>query len=95
VARVALEQPELARALAPGCPAIGAEVVHAIRNEMAQSVADFLVRRTGLAWRRPPEAEAAAVAVARIMAVELGWDGAREGEEAARFVARLKRRWAA
>jgi glycerol-3-phosphate dehydrogenase len=95
VARIALERPELGRPLAPGCPAIGAEVVHAIRNEMARSVADFLVRRTGLAWRDPPEAEAAVPAVARIMAAELGWDRAREGEEAARFVVRLKRRWAA
>ena len=77
---------DLARPLAPGCPAIGAEVVHAVRNEMALSVADFLVRRTALSWRSPLEAEAAAPAVARIMADELGWDRARELAELAEFV---------
>jgi glycerol-3-phosphate dehydrogenase len=95
VARIAAERPELAAPLAPDCPAIGAEVIHAIRNEMAQCVADFLVRRTSLVWRYPIEAEAAAPAVARIMASELGWDSAREEAELAGFVSDLKRRRAA
>ncbi len=95
VLRIARERPELAYALAPGCPAAGAEVVHAVRNEMANSIADFLVRRTSLAWRYPPQAEAAAPAVARIMARELGWIREREEEEAAGFVARLRSQRAA
>jgi glycerol-3-phosphate dehydrogenase len=95
VARIAAERPELAAPLAPNCPAIGAEVVHAIRNEMAHCVADFLVRRSSLIWRYPIEAEAAAPAVARIMATELGWDPAREEAELAGFVSDLKRRRAA
>ena len=81
--------------LAPDCPAIGAEVIHAIRNEMAHCMADFLVRRTSLIWRYPVEAEAAAPAVARIMAAELGWDSAREEAELSGFVSDLKRRRAA
>jgi glycerol-3-phosphate dehydrogenase len=93
--RIAAERPELTVPLAAGCPAIGAEVVHAIRNEMAQCVADFLVRRTSLVWRYPIEAEAAAPAVARIMAAELGWDAAREEAELSGFVTDLKRRRAA
>ncbi len=95
IARIAAERPELSVPLAKDCPAIGAEVVHAIRNEMAQCVADFLVRRTSLVWRYPIEAEAAAPAVARIMAAELGWDAAREEAELAGFVSDLKRRRAA
>lgn len=95
VARIAIERPELAAPLAPRCPAIGAEVIHAIRNEMAHCVADFLVRRTALVWRYPAEAEAAAPAVARMMAAELGWDRAREESELAGFVSDLKRRRAA
>jgi len=67
------------------CPAIGAEVVNAVGNEMAHSVGDFLIRRTSLSWRSPVEAEAAASAVARIMAAELGWDRARETAEVASF----------
>ncbi len=95
VAHIAAERPELAAPLAPDCPAIGAEVIHAIRNEMAHCVADFLVRRTSLIWRYPIEAEAAAPAVARIMAAELGWDSEREDAEVSGFVSDLKRRRAA
>ena len=85
VARIASRRPELAEPLSRNCPAIGAEVVNAVTNEMAHSVADFLVRRTSLSWRSPVEAEAAAPAVARIMAAELGWDRAREEAEVASF----------
>jgi glycerol-3-phosphate dehydrogenase len=85
VARIASRRPELAEPLSRNCPAIGAEVVHAVAAEMAHSVGDFLIRRTSLSWRSPVEAEAAAAAVARIMAAELGWDRARETAEAASF----------
>ena len=85
VARIASRRPDLAAPLSRNCPAIGAEVVHAVGSEMAHSVADFLIRRTSLSWRSPVEAEAAASAVARIMAAELGWDRAREDAEVASF----------
>jgi glycerol-3-phosphate dehydrogenase len=85
VARIASRQPALAEPLSRNCPAIGAEVVNAVSNEMAHSVGDFLIRRTSLSWRSPVEAEAAAPAVARIMAAELGWDRAREDDEVSRF----------
>ncbi|MGA9723397.1 MAG: glycerol-3-phosphate dehydrogenase/oxidase [Candidatus Binatus sp.] len=85
VARIASRRPELAEPLSRGCPALGAEVVNAVSSEMAHSVADFLIRRTSLSWRSPVEAEAAAAAVARIMAAELGWDRAREDAEVASF----------
>ncbi len=85
VARIASRRPELAEPLSRNCPALGAEVVNAVSNEMALSVGDFLVRRTSLSWRAPVEAETAAAAVARIMAAELGWDSARESAEAASF----------
>ncbi len=95
VERIAAERPELAAVLAPDCPAIGAEVIHAIRNEMAHCVADFIVRRTSLIWRYPIEAEAAAPAVVKIMAAELGWDSERQAAELSGFVTDLKRRRAA
>jgi glycerol-3-phosphate dehydrogenase len=85
VAGIAARRPELAEPLSRGCPAIAAEVVHAVASEMAHSVGDFLIRRTSLSWRSPVEAEAAAPAVARIMAAELGWDRAREDAEVAGF----------
>ena len=92
VARIAAERAELAAPLSRGCPAIGAEVVHAIRNEMAHSLHDFLVRRTSLTWRYPVEADAAAPAVAKIMAGELGWDPSRTEQELASFKREQARR---
>ena len=83
--RIAAEDAALAAQIAPGFPAIGAEVVHAVRNEMVRKLADFMVRRTSAIWRWPPEAEAAAPAVARLMAGELKWDAARCDSEVAEF----------
>jgi glycerol-3-phosphate dehydrogenase len=71
----------LARALAPGCPVAAAEVIYAVRYEMASSVADFIRRRIALSWRHPRYAGAAAEAAARLMAAELGWNRAREQSE--------------
>ncbi|HZO82922.1 MAG TPA: glycerol-3-phosphate dehydrogenase/oxidase [Candidatus Binataceae bacterium] len=83
VARIAFESPELAAPLADGCAVAAAEAVYAMRYEMATSVADFIVRRTALSWRNPRCVRAAAVATARLMASELGWDRARQETEAA------------
>ena len=75
------ESPELARPLAAGCPVAAAEVIYAMRYEMAVTVADFIRRRTALSWRHPHYASVATVAAARLMAAELGWDRAREQAE--------------
>ena len=81
VASLVQRSPELARPLAAGCPVAAAEVIFAMRYEMAVSVADFIRRRTALSWRHPRSAGAAAAAAARLMAAELGWDAAREQSE--------------
>ncbi len=83
VARLALGSPELSKPLAAGCPVAAAEVIYAMRYEMAVSVSDFIVRRTALSWRNPRCARAAAAVAARLMASELGWDRVREEAEAA------------
>jgi glycerol-3-phosphate dehydrogenase len=80
-ANLAIGSPELGRPLVPGCPVAAVEVIYAMRYEMAASVADFIHRRTGLSWRHPRYTGAAAVAAARLMAGELGWDRAREQAE--------------
>lgn len=92
VAEIASERPELGKELSPGCPAVGAEVVHAVRAEMARSLADFMVRRTSLVWRSPVEAASAAPAAATIMAQEFGWDSAREQAETGSFANDMERR---
>ncbi|HZZ08848.1 MAG TPA: glycerol-3-phosphate dehydrogenase/oxidase [Candidatus Binataceae bacterium] len=80
-ANLAIGSPELGHPLVPGCAVAAFEVIYAMRYEMAASVADFIHRRTGLSWRHPRYAGAAAAAAARLMAGELGWDRAREQAE--------------
>jgi len=91
-ARLAAADRALATPVASGCPVVGAEVIHAVRNEMALTLADFMVRRIGAVWRWPTEAEAAAPAVARLMAAELRWDQQRCGRELAEFKEDLRQR---
>jgi glycerol-3-phosphate dehydrogenase len=85
VAAIIAERPELAERIVAGGPAVRAEVVHAIRAEMATSVGDFLVRRTSMVWRDPLSAIAAAPEVARLMGVELGWNEERVASELTNF----------
>ena len=91
VARIAAERAELAHCLAPGAPAIAAEVIHAVRNEFARSLADFIARRTGMAWRVPAAVLTSAPEVARLMAQELGWSSERQRRELELFVDHLDR----
>jgi glycerol-3-phosphate dehydrogenase len=66
-------------------PAIEAEVVHAVRRELAQTVEDVLVRRFHLYYEHPDHGAPAARRVAELMGEELGWDSARIEEEANRY----------
>ena len=77
----------LLRRLAPPHPAIEAEVVHAVRREMAQTVEDVLVRRMHLYYEAQDRGVQAARRVAELMARERGWDEARVEEEAGKYSA--------
>jgi glycerol-3-phosphate dehydrogenase len=59
-----------------------AEVVHAVREEMAQKLADVVFRRTDLGTGGYPGAEALKQG-AELMAAELGWSESRLGKELA------------
>ena len=64
----------------PGTPTLlAAEVEFAIRHEMALTLEDFLLRRSGLNWAAgtPPCGESV-LAVAEIFARRLGWDAERK-----------------
>jgi glycerol-3-phosphate dehydrogenase len=76
----------LLRRLLPPHPAIEAEVLHAVRRELAQSVEDVLVRRIHLYYEHAERGIPAATLVAELMGTERGWDPARVAEEAARYV---------
>ena len=71
----------------PGCallPTVG-EVRCAVRDSFALTVEDVLARRSRVLFLDAALAAAAAPAVARIMARELGWSPAREAAELAAF----------
>jgi glycerol-3-phosphate dehydrogenase len=59
---------------------IKAEVIHAVREEMALKLADVVFRRTDLATGQYPGDEALETC-AQLMALELGWNGRRVQEE--------------
>jgi glycerol-3-phosphate dehydrogenase len=71
--------------LHPDLPYIAAEVVWAVREEMARSIEDVLARRTRALFLNARAAIAMAPEVARLMAGELGRDRAWAEAEVARF----------
>ncbi|MEO6057054.1 MAG: glycerol-3-phosphate dehydrogenase/oxidase [Gemmatimonadales bacterium] len=81
-----LGERRLLRRLSPPHPAVEAEVVHAVRREMAQTVEDVMVRRTHVYYETADRGVQAARRVAELMARERGWDEARVDQEAARYV---------
>ncbi len=79
--RLIQDDPSLADPIVPGLPYLKAQVIHAVRHEMAMTLRDFLMRRTRLLYEASDGGLGAAPEIARIMALEMGWDQARvEGE---------------
>lgn len=76
---LANHRPELRNTLSPSGD-IGAQVVHAIRQEAAMTLEDVVMRRTGIGQLGHPGAEALAT-VADLMAAELDWDDIRRARE--------------
>ena len=76
----------LLRPLVEPHPAIEAEVIHAVRRELAQTVEDVLVRRFHLYYEHPDHGASVAHRVAELMSEELGWDPPRIQEEAERYL---------
>jgi glycerol-3-phosphate dehydrogenase len=76
----AAQHPELARTVAGSQEVLRAELVHGIREEMAQSLGDLVFRRTDLGTTGYPGRESLDEC-ARIAAGELGWDAQRISRE--------------
>jgi glycerol-3-phosphate dehydrogenase len=74
------EEPEWCQTISPGSSVLRAEVIHAIRHEMAQKLIDVVQRRTDLGAAGLPD-EASLHACADLMGPELGWDQARKERE--------------
>lgn len=85
------DNPELKEPIVAGSHSVLAEVVYGIREEMASSIEDVLVRRTGLQLFSWEQARAAAPAVGAIMARELGWSPSRQKDAVKEYVNKIGR----
>jgi glycerol-3-phosphate dehydrogenase len=71
---------ELLQPIFEGGAPILAEVVYAIREEMAQTIEDILLRRIGVQFHGWKEAARAAPVVAQFLAQEFGWNDAQRDD---------------
>ncbi|HRI60159.1 MAG TPA: FAD-dependent oxidoreductase, partial [Saprospiraceae bacterium] len=84
-ADLAVEHPVLAERILPGFPYLKAEVVYAVREEMACTLRDFLARRIRLEITDWEAAIKAAPVVAAIMGSTLGWTADQQQNELAGY----------
>jgi glycerol-3-phosphate dehydrogenase len=91
VLQLAVEQPALMQPIFVGQAPLRAEIVFAIREEMAQSIEDILARRVGLQvydWRLSIQA---APVVAFHLAQELGWSPAETHHAVELYTSKMNR----
>jgi glycerol-3-phosphate dehydrogenase len=82
IVRIMAERTDWRMPLVPGRPVIGAEVIYAIRQEMAVTLADVVIRRMELGAMGDPGAEIVE-ACGGVAAEELEWDASRRSQEMA------------
>lgn len=87
---LAAANPEWNKPLHQALPYIGAEVIWAVRNEMARTLDDVLSRRTRALFLNAAAAIEAAPQVARLMAQEMGAEASWIGHQLADFRALAK-----
>ena len=80
------ERKSLAEVLPGSPPLLRAEVEFAIRQEMAMTVEDFFLRRSGVNWLAPCTLREAVSDVALIFAEHLGWSAAQQREAVEDFL---------
>jgi glycerol-3-phosphate dehydrogenase len=90
VLALADQEPQWLQPLSPGGPAIRAEVVYAIREEMAQTIEDILLRRVGVQFHGWKEAAEAAPIVGQLLARELSWSESQTRDAVAAYLARIR-----
>jgi glycerol-3-phosphate dehydrogenase len=79
---LAVDRPDWRTRIAKESPVIGAQLVHAVRKEMALTLADVVLRRTPLGALGHPGSDAIETAAA-IVGSELGWSDQRRQDEIA------------
>ncbi|MEM7345001.1 MAG: glycerol-3-phosphate dehydrogenase/oxidase, partial [Chloroflexota bacterium] len=95
ILNILAETPILAQPIISDQPVIKAEIIHAIRNEMALHLTDFLDQRTHLIARATNQALDVAQQVADLMAIELSWTGQEKARQVANYHrhVHLNRQW--
>jgi glycerol-3-phosphate dehydrogenase len=83
--------PSLAAPLLAGFAPLRAEVAFSVRYEMAVTIEDVLMRRTGLQFFSWSAALGAAAPTGAILAKELGWTAEAEHESVAKYVDTIRR----
>ncbi|HUF32709.1 MAG TPA: glycerol-3-phosphate dehydrogenase/oxidase [Acidimicrobiales bacterium] len=85
VAAMVTADPTLGEPIVEGLPYVRAEVVYAVRYEMARTVDDVLTRRMPARWLDGLASADAADETARLMAPDLGWSQDEAAAEAEAF----------
>ena len=88
---MARENAKLLQPIIAGFPALRAEVVYAVRYEMAATIEDVLARRIGMQLHSWRDAMDAAPVVGSLMAAELHWDETSASEAVHRYVEKINR----
>ena len=85
VARLLLDDPELAEPVVDGLPFLRGDLVHALREEGALTIEDLLWRRTEILLKAPDQGLECIDWVADVAASQLDWDEDRKAREIARY----------
>jgi glycerol-3-phosphate dehydrogenase len=87
------EDEKLSKPLVEGSPELYAEIVYAVRQEMAMALSDALVRRTRLAVLAGESSVECAPVAAALMARELGWDEEETKRQIDKFIWEFKQEY--
>ena len=90
ILNLALADPKLAEPVVPGHPAIRAELIHAMRREMAITLSDLLIRRTHIFFEVLGHAVPETSAIVDLAAEELGWDAGRKATELTAYLREIQ-----
>jgi glycerol-3-phosphate dehydrogenase len=85
IQKLVRSDPKLGRRLHPALPYMQAEVIWAVRNEMARTIEDVLARRMRVLFLNARAALEMAPTVAELMGTELGWTEAEKTKQLAIF----------
>jgi glycerol-3-phosphate dehydrogenase len=85
IGKLIADNPALGKALHPDLPYLKAQVIWAVRHEMARTIEDVLARRMRALFLNARAALAMAPAVADLMAPEMKWDAGTTQKQLAAF----------